>query len=187
MSRGNGAAAGFIARLRSLGAGSRGLLVLAAVLILGAVAVPLVATRGAPVPQPVQFNHLKHTQELGLACDFCHKYVRDGAHAGLPGAETCSICHTTKMGESEEAARVTELLAAGDPLHFNKLFRMPDHVFYTHRRHTTIAGLDCTNCHGDIAATERPPRRALVRMTMDYCIECHRESEQTLDCNACHR
>jgi hypothetical protein len=97
------------------------------------------------------------------------------------------MCHRAPQGDSAEAARVTELLEAGDPLRFNKLFRLPDHVFYTHRRHVGIAELECSNCHGAIAETERPPDRALVRVSMDSCMDCHRERGQTLDCNACHR
>lgn len=158
-----------------------------AVLLLVAVVVPLVARRGAAVPQPIAFNHRKHTQDLGLNCEFCHKYVRAGAHAGLPDAETCSMCHRVQQGSSTEAARVTELITNGDPLQFNKLFRLPSHVYYTHRRHAGIAELECENCHGAIADTERPPERPLVRVTMEFCMDCHREREQTLDCNACHR
>ncbi len=166
----------------------RGFVVAAVALVLIFVVVlPLLARRGPAVPQPVEFNHRKHTEDLGLNCEFCHKYVRTGAHAGLPDAETCTICHQTPQGESREAARVTELLAEGDPLHFNKLFRLADHVFYTHRRHAGIAELECETCHGPIAQTLRPPRRPLVRITMDHCMDCHRERAETLDCVACHR
>ncbi len=161
--------------------------VVIALLLLVAVVVPLVARRGAAVPQPIAFNHRKHTQDLGLNCEFCHKYVRASAHAGLPDAETCSMCHSVPPGSSAEAARVTELITSGDPLQFNKLFRLPSHVFYTHRRHAGIGELECENCHGAIADTERPPERPLVRVTMEFCMDCHREREQTLDCNACHR
>jgi hypothetical protein len=135
------------------------------------VTVPLVARRGTAVPQPVEFNHRKHTEELGLNCEFCHARVRQGGHAGLPDAQTCSMCHSVPQGTSEEAARVTELITQGDPLRFNKLFRLDPHVFYTHRRHVAL----------------RPPRRPLVQVTMDFCMDCHREQGQTLDCNACHR
>ncbi len=165
----------------------RSLLLLASMPLLGVLAVLVAVRRGPAVPQPVAFNHLKHTSDLGLACDFCHKYVRSGAHAGLPDAGTCSMCHRAPQGDSAEAARVTELLEAGDPLRFNKLFRLPDHVFYTHRRHVGIAELECANCHGAIAETERPPERALVRVSMDSCMDCHRVRGETLDCNACHR
>lgn len=177
-----------VARIGSLGRlRGRGWVTGAVVVLLAAVVVPLVAGRGPAVSQPIAFNHRKHTQDLGLNCEFCHKYVRTGAHAGLPGAETCSVCHSVPQGTSSEAARVTELLNEGDPLRFNKLFRLPDHVFYTHRRHAGIGQLECENCHGAIAETARPPARPLVRITMEYCLDCHREREQTLDCNACHR
>ena len=155
--------------------------------ILVAVGSPLVAGRGSRVQQPVAFNHKKHTQELGLNCELCHKYVRTGAHSGLPDVETCSVCHQVRQGTSVEAAKVTELIAEGDRLQFNKLFRLPPHVFYTHRRHVGIAELECDNCHGAIADTERPPDRPLMRITMEFCMDCHREQGQTLDCNACHR
>jgi DnaJ-class molecular chaperone len=125
-----------------------------AVLVLAAaVTLPLVARRGA-VAQPIEFNHRKHTEELGLNCEFCHAYVRRGAHAGLPDAQTCSMCHTVPQGASEDVA---------------------------------LGELECEVCHGAIAATERPPRGPLVEITMDFCMDCHREQGQTLDCNACHR
>lgn len=165
--------------------------------VLGAVVVSLVigvgvpaiaiAWNGSAVPQPVQFNHRKHTEELNLECAFCHVYVTTGAHAGLPDAATCSICHSTVQGTSEEAARVTRLLEAGDPLSFNKLFRLPDHVLYTHRRHVAIAALPCEGCHGAIASAVRPPARALVQIDMDFCMDCHRQREASLECTACHR
>ena len=157
-----------------------------AALLLAAAVIPLVARRNS-VPQPIAFNHRKHTEDLGLSCEFCHAHVRRGAHAGLPDANTCSMCHTVPQGTSEEAARVTELIAQGDPLQFNKLFRLAPHVFYTHRRHVELGELECQTCHGAIAQTERPPSRAMVKVTMDFCIDCHREQGQTLDCNACHR
>ena len=134
---------------------------------LGGAAVVGLKRRAETVIQPVEFNHRKHTGDLGLACEFCHPYVRSGAHAGLPGVETCGPCHQAAQGISAEAARVTELVARGDSLRFTKLFRLPEHVFYTHRRHAGIAGLECATCHGAIAETERPPGRPLVRITMD--------------------
>ncbi len=160
------------------------LAVLALVVALAAV---LAARRGPAVDQPIAFNHLKHTSELGLDCEVCHAHVTTGAHAGLPEEGTCGICHRVPQGTSQEAARVTELLDSGAPIRFNKLFRMPDHVFYTHRRHVGIGELPCTECHGDIAETTRPPRRPLMEVTMDSCMDCHRETGQTLNCNACHR
>ncbi len=163
------------------------------VILIGVVAVvvvivlPAIARGRSAVPQPIAFNHLKHTGDLGLACDFCHEYVRTGQHSGLPNETKCAMCHSARQGTSDEAARVTEMIEEGTPIRFRKLFKLPDHVFYTHRRHVGIAELECQNCHGDIAETETPPDRALVTVDMDFCLDCHREQEATLDCNACHR
>ena len=145
------------------------------------------ARRSPAVPQPVAFNHRKHTQDLQLTCEFCHPYVTTGAHPGLPGNATCSMCHSAPLGDSKEAARLTEILSRGDSLQFRKLFRLASHVKYTHRRHVGIAQLECQQCHGGIAETERPPARPLVKIDMDFCLDCHRASEQSLDCVACHR
>ncbi|MFQ5691259.1 MAG: cytochrome c3 family protein [Gemmatimonadota bacterium] len=170
---------------------ARGPLLLLVVLVAAAGVGKMLMPRQPPVTQPIAFNHLKHTEQLGLACEFCHKYVRTGAHPGLPGAETCAICHRVPQGTSEEAAKLTRILSEGDSLRFNKLFRLAPHVFYTHRRHVGIANLECKNCHGDIATSERPPERPLIprksSARMKFCLACHRERKQTVDCTFCHR
>ncbi|MBI1967504.1 MAG: cytochrome c3 family protein [Gemmatimonadetes bacterium] len=174
-----------LVRLKSLRPRGRHLIILLPpLLVLAGVAL---AARRSPVAQPVAFNHRKHTKDLGLGCEFCHQYVTTGAHAGLPGARNCGICHQVEQGKSPEAARVTALLGRGDPLRFNKLFRLASHVNYTHRRHVGIAKLECRQCHGAIADSDRPPSRALVRITMNVCLDCHRAKGQSLDCVACHR
>jgi predicted CXXCH cytochrome family protein len=156
-------------------------------LVLAGVVAPLLARRSSSTSQPVPFNHSKHTQDLGLNCEFCHKYVRTSAHSGLPGVDICSICHLAQQGESEASATVTELITAGNAFQFNKLFKMPANVFYTHRRHVAVAGLECDQCHGSIGEMDRSPNRPLVNVTMDFCMDCHTLENQSLDCNACHR
>ncbi|HWO89128.1 MAG TPA: cytochrome c3 family protein [Gemmatimonadales bacterium] len=155
--------------------------------LMAAVLMLALVSRSPAVPQPVAFNHRKHTQDLQLACEFCHAYVTTGAHAGLPDATVCAVCHRAVLGESPEAARLTELLTRGEPLRFNKLFRLAPHVNYTHRRHVGIAKLECRECHGAIAESARPPARPLVSVNMDYCLDCHRARQQSVDCVACHR
>lgn len=179
--------AGWLSRLgAALGTRRVALSVVAAVLLALSGAAAAV-TYGGGVAQPIAFNHRKHTQDLQLDCEFCHPYVRTGAHPGLPSLETCAMCHQAPQGTSREAARVTELVAQGRPVSFAKLFRLPPHVFYTHRRHVGLGGLECRSCHGDIALTTRPPRRPLVNVQMGFCLDCHRRTGQTLDCIGCHR
>ena len=146
-----------------------------------------VSFRTPAVTQPVAFNHRKHTEQLKIACQLCHQYDATGAHAGLPSAQTCVMCHQVRQGTSPEAARLTVLLARGDPLRFNKLFHLPPYVYFTHRRHVGIAKLPCEKCHGAIALTERPPERPLVGIRMRVCLGCHQDKGQSVDCVACHR
>ena len=155
--------------------------------VLGAVLWSRSPLRVPPTAQPVAFNHRRHTQDLKLDCAFCHKYVTTGAHAGLPDEQTCRMCHQVKQGPSPEAARLTLLLTGGATLRFNKLFRLPPHVNFTHRRHVGLAKLPCLDCHGAIAVTERPPTRPLKIFRMQVCLDCHRAKGQSQDCVACHR
>lgn len=158
------------------------------VVVLGTVLLAVGLARRSPaVSQPIAFNHRKHTQDLQLDCEFCHQYLTSGAHAGLPGKDVCATCHTAPLGDSQEAARLSDLLSRGDSLQFRKLFQLAAHVTFTHRRHVGIAKLDCQVCHGGIALTQRPPARPLVTVRMAFCLDCHRSRQQSLDCVACHR
>lgn len=161
-------------------------LLVAVPLVVGATTLAaLTARRGTD--QPIAFGHRRHTQDLKLECELCHPDVRTGAHPGLPTLDVCAMCHQVPRGPTREAARVTELVTQGQSVTFRKLFSLPPHVFYTHRRHVGIADLPCAQCHGAIALTTRPPRRPLVRIRMAVCLDCHRRMGQTTDCVACHR
>jgi len=158
--------------------------------LLAVVAVLLLVSmrlRGMPVQQPVAFDHLKHTKDLELSCELCHNHVITGTYAGLPGAQTCGLCHQAQKAASAESAGVKVPFVPPDSLQFNKLFRLPAHVYFSHRRHVGIGKLECDACHGAIAGSQQPPRRALVRITMEFCLDCHRAKGQSLDCVACHR
>lgn len=161
--------------------------VVIALAILLVAAARSILLRTPAVQQPIAFNHRKHTEQLKIACQLCHQYETTGAHAGLPSAQTCMMCHQVRQGTSPEAARLTVLLTRGEPLRFNKLFHLPPYVYFTHRRHVGIAKLACENCHGAIAHTERPPERPLVGIRMRVCLGCHQDKGQSVDCVACHR
>jgi hypothetical protein len=137
------------------------------------------------VDQPIAFNHRLHAETA--ECETCHESARQGAHSGLPGLSTCRQCHEEALTENPEEKKIAALAAAGQEQVFRKLFRLPDNVFYTHRRHAGIAALECATCHGAIAATESPPRAPLIWITMDFCIDCHRKSGASTDCTSCHR
>jgi len=137
------------------------------------------------VVQPIQFNHKKHVAQV--ECSGCHMYYSEGTRSGLPNEEVCGICHSVAMTDSTEEVKLRKLLDEGRPIVFKKLFHLPDHVYYSHRRHVVLGKLDCSACHGGIADTEVPPTRPLVNITMAYCTVCHERSKVTNDCIACHR
>lgn len=139
------------------------------------------------VSQPIAFNHLKHVEEAGLGCEVCHEGCQTGGHARLPALETCLQCHESSETDNPELRKLAEFAAAGQDVVFRKTFRLPDNVFYSHRRHAGIAALPCETCHGAIAKTTEPPARPLVRVTMEFCMDCHQEHAVAMDCTRCHR
>jgi hypothetical protein len=139
------------------------------------------------VTQPIQFNHQKHVKEAGVECPSCHQYFETSEHSGLPALETCEGCHAEALTKSTEEARLLTLLAGRDRPPFRKLFRLPDHVYYSHRRHVVLGELTCETCHGAIADSTVPPAVPLKRLTMDGCIDCHAERGVSTDCTQCHR
>jgi len=141
----------------------------------------------AGIDQPIAFNHRLHIEDNGIECIECHPYFMGHAVSGLPGGEVCAGCHEEAMTESPEEKKLVELLQAGDGVGFQKTFNLPDHVYYSHRRHVAIAQLPCENCHGKIAESLSPPRRPLVKVDMDFCMGCHDDMGVTNDCIACHR
>ncbi len=140
-----------------------------------------------PVAQPIQFNHRKHVKDVGVECPACHEHYATSEHSGLPSLSTCEGCHSTPLTKSAEEQRLLALIARGDRPAFRKLFRMPDHVHYSHRRHVVAGGLTCETCHGAIADTTVPPVAPLQRITMATCVTCHTERGVSTDCTKCHR
>jgi len=140
----------------------------------------------AAVTQPVEFNHRLHVEDEGLECADCHAGFENETESGFPTPAMCSLCHVDAQGEGAEEAKLVGLLEEGSPLEWHSLFQQPPHVFFSHRRHVTVAGLECVTCHGDIGASERPPRERRP-LSMDTCIGCHRAEGASDDCSSCHR
>jgi hypothetical protein len=139
------------------------------------------------VAQPIAFNHQLHAGELEMTCDICHQFYSSGNHSGLPLLTNCLDCHEEPLTESPEEQKIRDLAAAGQDDVFRKLFKMPDHVFYSHRRHAEIGKIPCETCHGAVAATSTPPERPMVRVSMDSCLECHEREQVRSECTSCHR
>ncbi|MFQ5723008.1 MAG: cytochrome c3 family protein [Terriglobia bacterium] len=139
-----------------------------------------------PPPQPIRYNHAVHIAS-GLACVDCHVGAREQVQATLPGLDTCLMCHEEALTESPEEERLRAFANAGQEIPWERVTRVPRHVYFSHRRHVTLAGLECTDCHGPMETRTEPPRRPFRPVTMDACMDCHEQRKVDNDCNRCHR
>jgi hypothetical protein len=122
--------------------------------------------------QPVPFSHKHHVGGLGLDCRYCHEGVEDAAFAGIPPTSTCMTCHSQLWTNAAVLAPVRNSLATDTPLRWNRVYALPDYVFFDHSVHVRN-GVGCTSCHGDMA--EQPLTRQQTPLTMGWCLDCHRD------------
>ena len=145
---------------------------LALLLVGGAVARSGAATgEGRFVEQPVPFSHQHHAGELGIDCRYCHTGVETGAEAVVPPTHTCMTCHSQLWTNAQMLAPVRESLASGRPLHWNRVNRLPDYVYFDHHVHVNN-GVPCAACHGQLR--RMPLTRQPAPLTMGWCLDCHR-------------
>ena len=158
---------------------------------IGAVCFGLALCAGAwaterRVDQPYPFNHAVHVRAAG--CPLCHQGVRTGPQAGIPDLNFCTGCHAVPPGKPSPAAEAQwQRAAGGESVPWNRLYQLPPHLYFSHRRHVVLANRECAECHGDLAQRTTPPS-APVRITkMRDCIACHELEKVTVDCTGCHR
>jgi c(7)-type cytochrome triheme protein len=135
--------------------------------------------------QPLPFNHKIHA-ENGLACEDCHPNFMEYASSGRPELEICASCHEEALTESEEEKRLMEYIQDGNEIEWVRLYRVPEDVYFSHRRHVAVGNVECAVCHGDIGESTRPPSK-VRKMSMGKCMDCHEDQEANNDCIACHR
>lgn len=143
-------------------------------------------TAALSAKQPIEFNHKKH-RDMGLPCKTCHQYFEEHASAGMPGVEVCMMCHTAALTQSLEEEKIREYAKRGEEIEWVRLYRGPDHVYFSHRRHVVLGKLECTTCHGRIAESTKPPLKPVVEVKMNKCVACHQKMGKDTDCYACHR
>lgn len=174
---------------------------------LGALAVALFSWGGLAfwrepaVTQPIEYPHKTHL-ELGLRCTSCHDRAEKDAVAGRPPTALCLSCHAGSDGQGE--IKKLQMFTSGGEIPWRRVWRLPRHVLFSHRRHVVGAALKCQTCHGPMETLAKPPPRALRTLTMSDCIGCHEEwparfgtaaapaaappvQRVSTDCTSCHR
>ncbi len=124
-----------------------------------------------PPTQPVPFSHRHHVGELGIDCRYCHTGVATSARAGLPPTHTCMTCHSQIWTGAPMLAAVRQSLAQNQSLDWQRVAVLPEYVFFRHDIHIA-KGVGCAECHGRI--DKMPLTFRAVPLTMQFCLDCHR-------------
>ncbi len=136
-----------------------------------------VTGQSVTLDQPVPFSHKHHVGGLGLDCRYCHSAVEISTVAGVPPTYTCMTCHSQLYTQTKMLAPVRESLADGRPLHWAKVNKLPDYVYFDHSIHIA-KGVGCSTCHG--AVDSMPLMRQSEPLTMGWCLDCHRNPAPNL-------
>lgn len=157
--------------------------------------------------QPIEFPHSVHAGTNGIDCKYCHNTVEKSKSAGLPTVNVCMNCHKQVNGRTpDQQEKIKAIYAASGwdpsgpgkytgktkPIVWNKVHVLPDHVYFSHKQHVQVGGVDCKQCHGDMT-TRKETAKVLpiselnavegnipltkATLTMGWCIECHKEKE----------
>lgn len=137
--------------------------------------------------QPILYNHKKHMEEAGLTCFDCHSFVTTHQKASIPNIEYCQNCHKEAMTSSKEEEKLVGYINNKEQIPWIQVHRLPDHAYFSHRRHVTLGKLACQECHGDVAEMTLPFSRPAVSLKMEFCIKCHEKNRVNTDCATCHR
>ena len=151
--------------------------------------------------QPINYSHKLHAGDMKIDCRYCHSDVESSSKANVPSAKVCMNCHTIARIDKPEIIKLNDYYTRGIPIEWNRVHQLPDFAYFNHSVHVN-KGMDCSNCHGDVANMEVVEQVKVF--SMKACLDCHRNPETTIkniipgkdrqlfnkgptDCSTCHR
>lgn len=151
--------------------------------------------RGYQPTQPIQYSHALHPGTLRIPCQYCHSGAAVSRQAGIPSVEKCMNCHNVTKTDRPDIQKLTAIYKSGEPLQWERVHSLPDHIYFDHRPHVN-AGMLCQTCHGEVQTMHLVYQNMSVRMS--NCLGCHRAPADALPagsaitkgpehCYACHR
>ena len=162
----------------------------------------------APV-QPIHYSHRIHAGSNGINCNYCHSSARVSKHSGIPSLNVCMNCHknisevaeTTATEEHSKAFYDQQIAKLYDavgwdkslqkytgktkPVKWVRIHNLPDHVYFNHSQHVSVAGVECQTCHGPVQEYEF--QKQFAPLTMGWCINCHRVTNVKVEDNAYYK
>jgi hypothetical protein len=136
---------------------------------------PWATAVGVPVDQPVPFSHQHHVRDDLIDCRYCHTTVEESSFAGMPATSVCMNCHSLIWNQAPVLAPVRESLRTGVPIVWNRVYDLPDFVYFDHSIHVA-KGVGCVSCHGRMDLM--PLTWKAEPLTMEWCLACHRQPER---------
>ncbi len=151
--------------------------------------------------QPIAFSHAIHAGDNKIDCQYCHTSAKHSKTSGIPSANVCMNCHMniSEVAESTATEEHSKEFYDGEiqkiydavgwdkdklqyiegyekqPIEWVRIHNLPDFAYYNHSQHVTVAGLECQKCHGPVEEMEEVYQYS--PLTMEWCIDCHRETE----------
>jgi len=171
----------FLRRFRS--AMIRSFLMVAAVVIRVAAQQEPPPAVGAAPRQPLAFNHRAHIT-LNLKCAECHPTASEGRAAGMPPESLCMSCHVSVKAESPAVVALAGFFKKKEPVPWTRLYRLPDFVSFSHKRHISKAHVACSACHGEVKTLDVLTKEKSIGM--QSCMACHDKRKANNNCDACH-
>ncbi len=156
--------------------------------------------------QPIHYSHKIHAGDNGIDCKFCHSSARVSKNAGIPSLNICMNCHKniSEVAESTATPEYTKSFYDGEiqklydavgwnkaeqkytgktkPVKWVRIHNLPDHAYFNHAQHVTVAGVECQTCHGPVEEYEI--MKQFAPLTMGWCINCHRKTDVKMEGNA---
>lgn len=145
--------------------------------------------------QPIEFSHKVHAGQQGIDCNYCHSSARKGKHSNIPSANVCMNCHANivegpKHG-TKEIAKIYKAVGYDvdsrsyiegyeqQPIKWVRIHNLPNHAYFNHSQHVVAGNIECQECHGAIEEMDVVYQQE--KLTMGWCINCHRDSKIDLD------
>ena len=154
--------------------------------------------------QPIHYSHKIHAGANQIECQYCHSSARISKHSGIPSLNVCMNCHEniadyngeedlekgyTKDFYTNEIKKLYKAVGwdeetqsyTGDtePVKWVRIHNLPDFVYFNHSQHVVAGKIECQECHGPIE--EMDVVKQEEKLTMGWCISCHRETKIDLD------
>jgi hypothetical protein len=148
-----------------------GVLVGGPLFLMAWVRAPIATGQETEVDQPVAFDHRHHVGDDGIDCRYCHYTVERSKYASIPPTQICMNCHGQVWNESPMLAAVRRSYDTGLPIHWARVYKLPDFVFFNHSVHIA-KGVGCSSCHGRVDQMGRLYQ--VPTLQMSWCLGCHR-------------